>query len=101
MVVGEMLLDDTAAGGRGVVVGNSPSSSSSSDNGNNNIFLNLPFDDNPYETLPSNTRAATHMMAGAAAGLLEHTIMYPIDCVKVIVLMFFLHPHFTLNYFFK
>lgn len=76
-----MLVDNTASGRGVVVVSNSPSSSSS-DNGSNSIFFNLPLDDNPYESLPSNVRAATHMMAGAAAGLLEHTIMYPIDCVK-------------------
>ncbi|KAK0039975.1 mitoferrin-2-like isoform X1 [Biomphalaria pfeifferi] len=39
-------------------------------------------DDNPYETLGSSTSMTTHMLAGAAAGVMEHSVMYPIDCVK-------------------
>ena len=36
-----------------------------------------------YESLPSSTTATTHMLAGAAAGIMEHCVMYPVDCVKV------------------
>ena len=35
-----------------------------------------------YETLPTSS-ASTHMMAGAAAGVLEHSVVYPVDSVKV------------------
>lgn len=35
-----------------------------------------------YESLPTNS-LASHMLAGGAAGILEHTVMYPVDCVKV------------------
>jgi len=36
-----------------------------------------------YESLPPSTTAATHMFAGALAGIGEHCVMYPFDCVKV------------------
>ncbi|XP_076460566.1 mitoferrin-2-like isoform X2 [Babylonia areolata] len=39
-------------------------------------------DDNPYEALPPSSTMTTHMFAGAAAGVLEHSVMYPVDCVK-------------------
>lgn len=35
-----------------------------------------------YESLPTNS-LPSHMLAGGAAGILEHTVMYPVDCVKV------------------
>lgn len=35
-----------------------------------------------YESLPPSSGMGTHMLAGAAAGVLEHCTMYPIDCVK-------------------
>lgn len=41
----------------------------------------MNFDD--YENLPTPS-AATNMMAGAAAGVLEHCVMYPMDSIKVI-----------------
>jgi len=41
----------------------------------------LDIDD--YEGLPENTPATTHMLAGATAGITEHCIMYPVDCIKV------------------
>lgn len=34
-----------------------------------------------YETLPTNS-TATHMVAGAFAGVMEHCVMYPLDSVK-------------------
>lgn len=36
-----------------------------------------------YESLPPNVSVTTHMTAGAVAGILEHTVMYPVDSVKV------------------
>ncbi|XP_038629205.1 mitoferrin-2 isoform X1 [Scyliorhinus canicula] len=47
------------------------SSSSSSNNG-----------EVEYESLPETASTSTHMIAGAVAGVLEHCVMYPIDCVK-------------------
>jgi len=38
-----------------------------------------------YESLPTN-KLSIHMLAGAAAGVAEHCIVYPVDCVKVIIL---------------
>ncbi|XP_032085197.1 mitoferrin-1 isoform X1 [Thamnophis elegans] len=35
-----------------------------------------------YESLPNNASLYTHMTAGAVAGILEHTVMYPVDSVK-------------------
>lgn len=43
-----------------------------------------PFDgDVDYESLPPHVPVSTHMTAGAVAGILEHTVMYPVDSVKV------------------
>lgn len=36
-----------------------------------------------YESLPPHVSVMTHMTAGAVAGVLEHTVMYPVDSVKV------------------
>lgn len=36
-----------------------------------------------YEGLPQGAATTTHMLAGAVAGIMEHCLMYPIDCVKV------------------
>ncbi|XP_053874398.1 mitoferrin-1 isoform X1 [Malaclemys terrapin pileata] len=36
-----------------------------------------------YESLPTGASLSTHMTAGAVAGILEHTVMYPVDSVKV------------------
>lgn len=41
----------------------------------------MNFDD--YEQLPTPS-IATNMIAGAAAGVLEHCVMYPMDSIKVI-----------------
>uniref|UniRef100_A0A3Q3EVM2 Solute carrier family 25 member 28 n=1 Tax=Kryptolebias marmoratus TaxID=37003 RepID=A0A3Q3EVM2_KRYMA len=35
-----------------------------------------------YEGLPQGAATSTHMLAGAVAGIMEHCLMYPIDCVK-------------------
>uniref|UniRef100_A0A1A8FSK0 Solute carrier family 25 (Mitochondrial iron transporter), member 28 n=1 Tax=Nothobranchius korthausae TaxID=1143690 RepID=A0A1A8FSK0_9TELE len=35
-----------------------------------------------YEGLPQGATSSTHMLAGAVAGVMEHCLMYPIDCVK-------------------
>ncbi|XP_053572059.1 mitoferrin-1 [Bombina bombina] len=35
-----------------------------------------------YESLPVSASPYTHMTAGAVAGILEHTVMYPVDSVK-------------------
>ncbi|XP_053318392.1 mitoferrin-1 [Spea bombifrons] len=42
----------------------------------------LPGDNDDYETLPAGASPVTHMLAGAVAGVLEHTVMYPVDSVK-------------------
>ena len=39
-------------------------------------------DQDEYESLPTSS-VATHMTAGAMAGMMEHVIMYPLDSVKV------------------
>lgn len=36
-----------------------------------------------YEGLPQGVSTSTHMLAGAVAGIMEHCVMYPVDCVKV------------------
>ena len=35
-----------------------------------------------YEKLPT-SHIGAHMIAGAASGILEHCVMYPVDSVKV------------------
>lgn len=40
-----------------------------------------------YETLPPTTNVSTHMTAGAFAGVMEHCVMYPLDSVKVILIL--------------
>jgi len=42
----------------------------------------LPADHDDYESLPTES-VATHMTAGAIAGIMEHCVMYPLDSVKV------------------
>uniref|UniRef100_A0ABI7ZRG6 Mitoferrin-1 n=1 Tax=Felis catus TaxID=9685 RepID=A0ABI7ZRG6_FELCA len=36
-----------------------------------------------YENLPTSASLSTHMTAGAMAGILEHSVMYPVDSVKL------------------
>ncbi|XP_029283196.1 mitoferrin-2-like [Cottoperca gobio] len=43
-----------------------------------------------YEGLPQGAATSTHMLAGSVAGIMEHCVMYPIDCVKT--RMQSLHP---------
>ncbi|XP_056265271.1 mitoferrin-2-like isoform X2 [Pseudoliparis swirei] len=43
-----------------------------------------------YERLPQGAATGTHMLAGSVAGIMEHCVMYPIDCVKT--RMQSLHP---------
>ncbi|KAM7391842.1 hypothetical protein PAMP_022498 [Pampus punctatissimus] len=40
-------------------------------------------DGSDYESLPPHVSVTTHMTAGAVAGILEHTVMYPVDSVKI------------------
>ncbi|PIA13521.1 mitochondrial RNA splicing protein [Coemansia reversa NRRL 1564] len=35
-----------------------------------------------YEELPATTTLSMHLIAGAAAGIMEHSVMYPFDIVK-------------------
>ncbi|KAJ8359959.1 hypothetical protein SKAU_G00164840 [Synaphobranchus kaupii] len=35
-----------------------------------------------YEDLPQGASTSTYMLAGSVAGILEHCLMFPIDCVK-------------------
>ncbi|XP_053407387.1 mitoferrin-2-like [Mercenaria mercenaria] len=39
-------------------------------------------EDDLYESLPPSSTITTHMCAGALAGVGEHCVMYPFDCVK-------------------
>eukprot|EP00039_Didymoeca_costata_P014221 m.227404 g.227404 ORF g.227404 m.227404 type:complete len:311 (+) comp15972_c0_seq4:336-1268(+) len=39
-------------------------------------------DDDEYESLPNNAPPWVHAMAGSVAGVVEHTVMFPIDVVK-------------------
>ena len=57
----------------------SSSGSSEQSGGFDTAMTELEID---YESLPTD-RLSTHMMAGAAAGMMEHCVMYPVDCVKV------------------
>ena len=42
----------------------------------------LAMEEVDYESLPTE-RLSAHLCAGAAAGMMEHCAMYPVDCVKV------------------
>jgi solute carrier family 25 iron transporter 28/37 len=39
-------------------------------------------EEDEYESLPDYASTQDHMIAGAAAGILEHTIIYPVDVIK-------------------
>ena len=47
-------------------------------------------DEDDYESLPEYASTTDHMIAGAAAGILEHTIIYPVDVIKVSFFLNFL-----------
>ncbi|XP_073239737.1 mitoferrin-2-like [Porites lutea] len=47
-------------------------------------------DESEYESLPTE-RVTVHLAAGALAGVMEHCVMYPVDCVKT--RMQSLRPH--------
>ena len=47
------------------------------------MSIDIVNDDFDYEALPSELSPVIHMGAGAAAGVMEHTLMYPLDSVKV------------------
>ncbi|XP_068451828.1 mitoferrin-2-like [Clinocottus analis] len=49
-----------------------------------------------YEGLPQGAATGTHMLAGSVAGIMEHCVMYPIDCVKT--RMQSLHPEPAARY---
>ena len=56
-------------------------------------------EEDEYESLPEYASTTDHMIAGAAAGILEHTIIYPVDVIKVNFNEFF--KDFTENTDFK
>lgn len=39
-------------------------------------------EEDEYESLLPDSTPGQHMVAGACAGMMEHTIVYPVDCVK-------------------
>ena len=49
-----------------------------------------------YESLPATSSVSAHMLAGAAAGTMEHALMYPVDTIKT--RMQSLAPHIRANY---
>lgn len=56
-------------------------------------------EEDDYESLPPNASSVDHMIAGAAAGIMEHCIIYPVDVVKVCgYLSFFLFKIYFLVY---
>lgn len=46
------------------------------------ITIPITMDDSEYESLPTE-KVTVHLAAGALAGVMEHCVMYPVDCVKV------------------
>ena len=48
----------------------------------NSIQQSKSVEEIDYESLPTEN-LSTHLCAGAAAGMMEHCFMYPVDCVKV------------------
>lgn len=45
-------------------------------------------EEDDYESLPETATTTDHMLAGAAAGIMEHCIIYPVDVVKVNICFF-------------
>ena len=56
------------------------------DEGNNGDVLETSLE--MTTSAASNTKFKTFVMAGAAAGIMEHCVMYPVDCVKVMFRLF-------------
>ncbi|ODQ65648.1 RNA splicing protein and member of the mitochondrial carrier family [Nadsonia fulvescens var. elongata DSM 6958] len=50
-------------------------------------------DEIDYEALPENTSLAANLMAGAFAGIMEHTVMYPVDAIKTRMQVASQHSH--------
>ncbi len=46
------------------------------------LFTKPEMEEVDYESLPTD-RLSAHLLAGGAAGMMEHCFMYPVDCVKV------------------
>ncbi|KAI9315044.1 mitochondrial carrier [Zopfochytrium polystomum] len=42
----------------------------------------VPFGEDEYESLPANSPLHVNLMAGALAGITEHTVMFPFDSIK-------------------
>lgn len=53
-----------------------------------------------YESLPTDKLSA-HLMAGAAAGMMEHCCMYPVDCVKTRMMTLAPNPNAQYNGIFQ
>jgi hypothetical protein len=49
-----------------------------------------------YESIPNGSLYA-NLMAGALAGITEHTVMYPLDAVKVMCIPLYSLYGFVLN----
>ena len=41
-----------------------------------------------YETLPTGAPFSSHLLAGALAGITEHSVTYPFDMIKVLKILF-------------
>lgn len=66
---------------------NRPDGTSSNNNSNNNKSTTVdqggPMEDfDEYEALPENASLTASLVAGAFAGIMEHTVMYPVDAIK-------------------
>ncbi|WBW73839.1 mitochondrial carrier, iron ion Mrs3 [Schizosaccharomyces osmophilus] len=44
--------------------------------------MTYPAEDFDYEGLPENSPMYAHLLAGAFSGILEHSVMYPVDAIK-------------------
>ena len=67
-------------------------SSASANGQNSSAAFGLPPEETDYESLPSNASFSSHLVAGALAGITEHSITYPLDMIKVCVLFEFVFP---------
>lgn len=56
------------------------------------VNQNIGMGEVDYESLPSDNLAA-HLLAGGAAGIMEHCCMYPVDCVKTRMMQLVPNPH--------